>query len=332
MSASEHQIEEIKGKVKRRREVLNALLSARGESTPEEDAARLHQACVHRHDIQQLVRMLSSIRGLSSVPEDTCSRGGGKNAPAPVPPPYPYGTSEERSPSEASASASARARARACAEEAAGDMGSKSFESAAAATPPKPSSYTTPHSAPSVSRGASSLEKKVVLRKEHHGGSLADKKKSRRDKSNKSGTLSTSRRGGVGAGRAGPGAGAGAGTAGAAGVSDMEENDEDHGRVGSVQAFVTNLGSADDFGSSSFGVENVHRIGILDIRLFNMDRHLGNLLVAKPAGGSLLNNHNHHAQGSPNSEISGTSEGSWSSADSSRGGGRRRHRIARRSA
>eukprot|EP00466_Bigelowiella_natans_P011949 jgi/Bigna1/81320/fgenesh1_pg.79_\ len=57
------------------------------------------------------------------------------------------------------------------------------------------------------------------------------------------------------------------------------------GKVGSVQAYVSNVGSADEYGSSAFDRENVHRIGILDIRLFNMDRHLGNLLVSPCKGG-----------------------------------------------
>ena len=34
-------------------------------------------------------------------------------------------------------------------------------------------------------------------------------------------------------------------------------------------------------GTSSFPVADVHRIGILDIRLMNMDRHGGNILVRR---------------------------------------------------
>jgi len=48
---------------------------------------------------------------------------------------------------------------------------------------------------------------------------------------------------------------------------------------GSLQEFVNNNGSAEDMGSSSFSTDEVHRIGILDVRLLNLDRHLGNLLV-----------------------------------------------------
>jgi hypothetical protein len=32
-------------------------------------------------------------------------------------------------------------------------------------------------------------------------------------------------------------------------------------------------------GTSRFSTSDVHRIGILDIRLFNTDRHAGNMLV-----------------------------------------------------
>jgi hypothetical protein len=50
---------------------------------------------------------------------------------------------------------------------------------------------------------------------------------------------------------------------------------------GSLQQFVTNIGAAEEFGSSCFPVDEVHRIGMLDIRLLNLDRHLGNLLVCE---------------------------------------------------
>lgn len=53
---------------------------------------------------------------------------------------------------------------------------------------------------------------------------------------------------------------------------------------GSLQEFIPNIGSADDVGSSFFRVEDVHRIGVLDIRLCNLDRHLGNILVTEREG------------------------------------------------
>ncbi|CAK4107529.1 unnamed protein product [Aphanomyces euteiches] len=50
-------------------------------------------------------------------------------------------------------------------------------------------------------------------------------------------------------------------------------------KEGSIQAFVTSESSAEDVGSLRFGVADVHKIAILDIRLFNTDRHAGNILL-----------------------------------------------------
>ena len=41
-------------------------------------------------------------------------------------------------------------------------------------------------------------------------------------------------------------------------------------------------------GPSSFSVADVHRIGILDIRLMNMDRHGGNILVRRSSAAGLV--------------------------------------------
>jgi len=49
-------------------------------------------------------------------------------------------------------------------------------------------------------------------------------------------------------------------------------------KEGSLQQFVDNDGSCEDYGPI-FPVEQVHKIGILDMRLFNSDRHGGNILV-----------------------------------------------------
>jgi hypothetical protein len=55
-------------------------------------------------------------------------------------------------------------------------------------------------------------------------------------------------------------------------------------KFGSLQAFVENDGESSSFGSNVFSTEDVHRIGTLDIRLFNMDRNGENLLVRKQDG------------------------------------------------
>jgi hypothetical protein len=51
-------------------------------------------------------------------------------------------------------------------------------------------------------------------------------------------------------------------------------------RYGSLQRYVANSSSAEDIGSASFSVDDVHRIALLDLRLCNLDRHEGNLLQA----------------------------------------------------
>ncbi|OWM75865.1 phosphatidylinositol 4-kinase gamma 5-like [Punica granatum] len=55
-------------------------------------------------------------------------------------------------------------------------------------------------------------------------------------------------------------------------------------KIASFQQFIPHDFDASDHGTSSFPVAAVHRIGILDIRIFNTDRHAGNLLVRKLGG------------------------------------------------
>lgn len=55
-------------------------------------------------------------------------------------------------------------------------------------------------------------------------------------------------------------------------------------RVGSFQEFREHMCTSEDLGSSLFAVDDVHRIGLLDLRLFNLDRHLGNILVQLEEG------------------------------------------------
>ncbi|KAJ8775016.1 hypothetical protein K2173_020020 [Erythroxylum novogranatense] len=52
-------------------------------------------------------------------------------------------------------------------------------------------------------------------------------------------------------------------------------------KIASLQQFIPHDFDASDHGTSSFPVAAVHRIGILDLRIFNTDRHAGNLLVRK---------------------------------------------------
>eukprot|EP01004_Peranema_trichophorum_P008426 NODE_717_length_2424_cov_35.826597_g616_i0.p1 GENE.NODE_717_length_2424_cov_35.826597_g616_i0~~NODE_717_length_2424_cov_35.826597_g616_i0.p1 ORF type:complete len:689 (-),score=106.40 NODE_717_length_2424_cov_35.826597_g616_i0:248-2314(-) len=67
---------------------------------------------------------------------------------------------------------------------------------------------------------------------------------------------------------------------------------ENHCKIGSLQAFIENWDgshcvSSCDMGPSSFPTEDVHHIGLLDLRLLNSDRHGGNILVQKLEKGGL---------------------------------------------
>ncbi|KAF8007094.1 hypothetical protein BT93_K1177 [Corymbia citriodora subsp. variegata] len=52
-------------------------------------------------------------------------------------------------------------------------------------------------------------------------------------------------------------------------------------KIASLQRFVDHDFDAGELGPSSFSVTSVHRIGILDLRILNLDRHAGNILVKK---------------------------------------------------
>ncbi|KAK0587879.1 hypothetical protein LWI29_030475 [Acer saccharum] len=55
-------------------------------------------------------------------------------------------------------------------------------------------------------------------------------------------------------------------------------------KIASLQQFIPHDFDASDYGASSFLVTTVHKIEILDFRIFNTDRHAGNLLVWKLDG------------------------------------------------
>ncbi|KAE8728017.1 Phosphatidylinositol 4-kinase gamma 3 [Hibiscus syriacus] len=59
------------------------------------------------------------------------------------------------------------------------------------------------------------------------------------------------------------------------------EYDSKYIKIGSLQMFVDNVGSCEDMGTRAFPVEEVHKISVLDIRLANADRHVGNILVTR---------------------------------------------------
>lgn len=46
-------------------------------------------------------------------------------------------------------------------------------------------------------------------------------------------------------------------------------------KLGSLQQYTEHLCDSSEVGASRFNKQNVHRIGILDLRLLNTDRHAG---------------------------------------------------------
>lgn len=52
-------------------------------------------------------------------------------------------------------------------------------------------------------------------------------------------------------------------------------------KIASLQRYIEHDFDAGELGPSGFSVASVHRIGIFDVRLLNLDRHAGNILVKK---------------------------------------------------
>ncbi|XP_035836779.1 phosphatidylinositol 4-kinase gamma 7 [Helianthus annuus] len=72
------------------------------------------------------------------------------------------------------------------------------------------------------------------------------------------------------------------------GMSGNNRKKKCFSKIASFQQFIVHDFDASDHGTSSFSVSNVHRIGILDVRILNTDRHAGNLLVRKVNDGGKL--------------------------------------------
>jgi hypothetical protein len=60
-----------------------------------------------------------------------------------------------------------------------------------------------------------------------------------------------------------------------------------HPKSGSLQRYIENIEN-NDMSSSRFAVEDVHKMGILDIRLFNMDRNSENYLILNSVNPKLV--------------------------------------------
>lgn len=62
-------------------------------------------------------------------------------------------------------------------------------------------------------------------------------------------------------------------------------------KLASLQVFVQHECDTTEMGCGKFSTGDVHRIGILDIRLFNTDRHAGNMLCVPNSKLGLLGKH-----------------------------------------
>lgn len=51
-------------------------------------------------------------------------------------------------------------------------------------------------------------------------------------------------------------------------------------KTGSLQVYTSHNSSAEDVGYGLIPADQVHRIGVLDVRLLNTDRHAGNILLS----------------------------------------------------
>lgn len=61
----------------------------------------------------------------------------------------------------------------------------------------------------------------------------------------------------------------------------------DEVKLGSLQTWVHAVGVSCDMGPSKFSTSDVQRIALLDIRLMNLDRHEGNILLREDSDGSI---------------------------------------------
>ena len=63
--------------------------------------------------------------------------------------------------------------------------------------------------------------------------------------------------------------------------TSSSENILPHPKIGSFQTFVPSIGPIEDYSSSLFTADEVHKIAVLDLRIFNLDRNEGNILVQR---------------------------------------------------
>ena len=79
---------------------------------------------------------------------------------------------------------------------------------------------------------------------------------------------------------------------------------EKYPKTGSLQEYVENNGTVDDYSTSNFSTQETQKICVLDIRILNMDRNEGNILVVKEGSQFKLVPIDHGLSISDNFEIS----------------------------
>jgi len=81
-------------------------------------------------------------------------------------------------------------------------------------------------------------------------------------------------------------------------------------KEGSLQEYVAHESTAEEMGWNKFSARDVHKIGLLDCRILNLDRHLGNMLVTEEEDGACQLVPIDHAFSFPSS-ISGGASFEW---------------------
>jgi len=62
-------------------------------------------------------------------------------------------------------------------------------------------------------------------------------------------------------------------------IAEVKHSMFNSSKIGSLQKFIQNAESTEEYGPSLYSVEDVHRIALLDIRIVNCDRNSENILV-----------------------------------------------------
>jgi len=71
-------------------------------------------------------------------------------------------------------------------------------------------------------------------------------------------------------------------------VSDIQHPAFNSIKSGSLQRYIPHTEDSSEFSSSRYSISDVQKIGILDIRLYNMDRNSENLLIQNPKNPKLI--------------------------------------------